>query len=124
MKSLKSPEKKLIFKILIHLSIFIIIGFSIVAVVKAMNDREDYYKDSKDSIIAEYNIKIREKDSINNVLINKQINLEIKIDSLNKVKGNITNTYDAKIKNIYDASAIQHAMWMDSTLQKLSYPRR
>ena len=124
MKSLKSPEKKLIFKILIHLSIFVIIGFSIVAVVKSMNDREDYYKHSKDSIVTEYNIKIREKDSINSVLINKQINLQNKIDSLNKVKGNITNIYDAKIKNIYDASAIEHAMWMDSTLEKLSRSHR
>ena len=124
MKNLKGPEKKLIFNIGVHFLVIVLIAFGIIFSVKTLNIRENYYRESKDSIISEYNAKIKEKDAINQKLILKQQMLEEKIDSLEQVKGIININYDKKIKNIYDASAIEHVMWLDSTLKKVNNIKR
>lgn len=124
MKNLKGPEKKLIFNIGVHFLVIVLIAFGIIFSVKTLDIRENYYRESKDSIISEYNAKIKEKDAINQKLILKQQMLEEKIDSLEQVKGIININYDKKIKNIYDASAIEHVMWLDSTLKKVNNIKR
>jgi hypothetical protein len=124
MKNLKGPEKKLIFSIGVHFLVIVLIAFGIIFSVKTLDIRENYYRESKDSIISEYNAKIKERDAINQKLILKQQMLEEKIDSLEQVKGIININYDKKIKNIYDASAIEHVMWLDSTLKKVNNIKR
>lgn len=121
MMNLKSQEKKFYFKILCHIGVLATIGFIIVLLVRSINLKEDEYKYQKDSIIKEYNLKIIEKDSINKILIEKQRDLENQIDYLESVKSEINIMYGKKIKSVYDASAIEHAMWMDSTIKKLNH---
>ena len=120
MMNLKSPEKKLYFKILLHVGVLTLISCGIVLLVQTMNIKEDTYRDQRDSIINSYNIKIQQKDSINKILVEKQHKLESEIDSLENVKGIVIKDYDKKINYIYDASAINHAMWLDSIIAKVN----
>lgn len=124
MKSLRSPEKKLYFKILLHVFIMCVIGMAITMSIEIMGIKEAGYRDQRDSIINSYETKIKTKDSVNNTLIIKQHSLQLQVDSLENVKGIINAEYDQEIKSIYDASAIDHALWMDTTIAKLNHFKR
>lgn len=124
MKILKSPEKKLYFKILLHIFVMCVIGMSIMMSVEIMDIKDASYRMQRDSIINTYEMKIKTRDSINNALIVKQKALQLEIDSLENIKDTINAEYDQKIKSIYDASAIDHALWMDSTITKLNHFKR
>ena len=71
-------------------------------------------------IIKKYEIKIIKLDSINTTLIKKEKLMQSQIDSLENVKQKIIIKYDEKIKSIYNASANEHAIWLDSTVAKVN----
>ena len=124
MKNLKNPEKKLYFKIIFHTLVCALVIFGYIELFTMIDKSESYYQISRDSMINEYNRKINEKDSINNVLKIKQLSLEKNIDSLEKVKTQIVIEYGKKVKTIYDASAADHARWLESVITKLDSIKR
>lgn len=65
-------------------------------------------------------MKIKQKEKENLALMKTNFVLLHKIDSLEKVKRNITLVYDKKIDNIFDASAYDHASWLESTVKELN----
>ncbi len=119
MMNLKNPEKKLYFKLALHGIVILLLACGIMLVVETMNVKEDYYRDSHDSIIHSYDTRIKQKDSINHLLVEQQKILQGQIDSLESVKDTVTNDYGKKINYIYDAPAVDHAMWMDAILAKV-----
>ena len=124
MKNLKNPEKKLYFKILFHTVVCALVIFGYIEMFTMMDRTESSYQSNRDSIINEYNEKINEIDSINNILKIKQIVLEKNIDSLEEVKTQIVIEYGKKVKTIYDASAADHARWLESVITKLDSIKR
>ena len=117
MLHLKTPEQKLIFKILFHLVVIITI---IIIAITTTEKRIYEYNSSRESIVMEYEMKMNEKRVENLALLEKTKVLEIKIDSLIKIKQNITISYDQKINSIYSATFADHAKWLDTTINKLS----
>ena len=124
MKNLKSPEKKLSFKLIFHIILCALVIFGYVELFTILDSNESCYKSNRDSIINEYNRKINEIDSINNDLRNNQKSLQKNIDSLENIKNQIVIEYGKKVKNIYDASAIDHAKWLESVITKLDSIKR
>jgi len=118
--NLKNPEKRFYFKIILYIGIISIIIFGIMWLIGSIKIKENNYRDKHNSIVIQYDVKIKQKDSINKILIKKQEKLEIQIDSLERIKTGINIDYGKKIKNVYDASAIEHAIWMDTVLEKLN----
>lgn len=117
MMRLKTPEQRLSFKILFHLGILITI---IIIAITTTQKRIYEYNSSREAIVIEYEMKMNEKRVENLALLEKTKVLEIKIDSLIKIKRNITISYDKKINNIYSATFADHAKWLDTTINKLS----
>lgn len=117
MLRLKTPEQRLSFKILFHLGILITI---IIIAIITTQKRVYEYNLSRESIVIEYEMKMNKKREENLALLEKTKVLEIKIDSLIKIKQNITISYDKKINNIYNATFADHAKWLDTTINKLS----
>jgi len=76
--------------------------------------------DARDSIMDKYNEKIVLIEKRDSILETDRKELLKKVDSLENVKSQVIISYDKKIKSIYDATAIEHACWLDSTIQKLS----
>ena len=104
--------------------IFSIIGIAIISTIfvimaNMIDDNRNVYKIDREAIINQYEQRIREKDSINKILENRQIGYQSKVDSLEYVKTKIIVAYDKKIKAINDASATEHAEWMESIINKL-----
>ena len=120
MQNLKSLEKKLSFKIILHIGIFLTIGLTYILLFGIIDKNKTDYDDNRQKIIQIYESQINAKDSINKKLEVKQYLLEEKIDSLNKSKNNIYIEYDKKIRNIYSSSVYVHAEWMDSILSKMN----
>lgn len=117
MLRLKTPEQRLSFKILFHLGILItIVIIGIISTQKRIYE----YNLSRESIVIEYEMKMNKKRIENLALLENIKVLEIKIDSLIKIKQNITISYDKKINNIYNATFADHAKWLDTTINKLS----
>ena len=115
--SLWSPEQKLSFKLVLHLIILV----SIVTVtITSVQKRTSEYNSQREQLIRDYEMKIKSKESENAKLFVLNGRLIQQVDSLQKVKQNITVIYDEKINSIYDASAINHAEWLDSITKKLS----
>lgn len=117
MLRLKTPEQRLSFKILFHLGILITI---IIIAIITTQKRVYEYNLSREAIVIEYEMKMNKKREENLALLEKTKVLEIKIDSLIKIKQNITISYDKKINNIYNATFADHAKWLDTTINKLS----
>lgn len=119
MISLKNLGKKSYFKILSHVVVIGIIGTIFIVMGNMIDVNRNNYILEKDKIVSKYEKVIREKDSINNILKNQQVELLNKVDSLDNVKIKIVQVYDKKIQSIYSATAIEHAMWMESTIERL-----
>ena len=107
MINFKHQEIKSYFKIILIFIIFISIIFCF----------SNKYKKDRKQIINEYELKISKLDSINTVLKVKDSILTEKIDSLKNEKQIIYIKYDKKIKFVYDASAANHAEWLDSIVK-------
>ena len=111
MKNLKSPEKRLISSLVIALSSICFGTFLYLYFIKPTPEVPD------NSIY--YQQKI---DSLNNIINESQLvinTLEIKIDSLQGRKTTIINNYNEKVNVIRDASAAEHARWLESVIREL-----
>lgn len=70
-------------------------------------------------MIEKYELKIDSINKENTILVEKIEQLDREVDSLEKVKSKIYWKYAEEIKAINDASAANHAKWLDSVLLKL-----
>ncbi len=119
MKSLKNLVKKLNFKTIFHVVLFSIVCVGFIILGDVINDNEIRNNSEREQIINRYESIIKEKDSLNSILVIQQKDLESKLDSFETRKNNVIIKYDEKIKIIYDASAADHAEWMGTIIAKL-----
>ena len=105
--------EKLNFKVVAHIvGILVIIG----ATIYVMNKKEVEYRSDRDKIIAVYSNEIARKDSALLELKREQQQLLAEVDSLEKVKQTIIIDYGKEVNVIFDATAADHALWLDSVL--------
>ena len=119
MKSLKNLVKKLNFRTIFYVVLFSIVCVGFIILGDVINDNEIRYNSEREQIINRYESIIKEKDSLNAILVIQQKDLESKLDSFEARKNNVIIKYDEKIKIIYDASAVNHAEWMGTIIAKL-----
>lgn len=119
MKSLKNLVKKLNFRTIFHIVLFSIVCVGFIILGDVINDNEIRNNSEREQIIKRYESIIKEKDSLNAILVIQQKDLESKLDSFETRKNNVIIKYDEKIKIIYDASAADHAEWMGTIIAKL-----
>lgn len=120
MKSLKGLEKKLYFKIAWHAAIILIIASAFLMFFNIKQVQVNEFQQQKDSIISTYTLKIAKRDSIDAKLREQQLSWQKKIDSLENEQGKLITIYGQKIQNLYDATAIDHAVWLDSLTVQLN----
>lgn len=120
MRNLKTQKESKQFKIVLHLIIFVIICALYLWMAYTIDSNKLEYQQDREKIIYEYNLRISEKDSINNSLKIQQVELNGRIDSLEGLKLNVNDEYDNKIKSIYDASINEHVRWLESIIKKLN----
>ena len=116
--NLWSPEQKLSFKLILHLVILVTI---VTVAIVSTKRRVSEYNSQREQLIRQYEMKIKDKEAENMKLVVLNERLLQQTDSLRKVKQNITVIYDEKINSIYDASAVDHAQWLDSVTEKVSH---
>ncbi len=119
MKSLKNLVKKLNFKTIFHVVLFSIVCVGFIILGDVIDDNEIRNNSEREQIINRYESIIKEKDSLNSILVIQQKDLESKLDSFETRKNNVIIKYDEKIKIIYDASVADHAEWMGTIIAKL-----
>lgn len=117
--NLKNLGKRSYFKLVWHIFLVCIIVFGFIGMIQLLDVKETEYKADRELVIQKYELKIKEKDSLNHELQIKQYELRRQVDSLENKKEQIVIEYGKKIKVIYDASAIEHAQWMESIIAKL-----
>jgi hypothetical protein len=64
-------------------------------------------------------MKIAKQDSINKQLQKQQIVWQQKIDSLTKEQDKLIIEYAKKIETITNATATEHALWLDTITKQL-----
>lgn len=116
MKNLLGLKKGSYFKIAAH--ILFIIGI-VIGTLYIFNKKEVEYRSDRDAIVALYESQIKSKNQESAKFAAQQIILEHQIDSLENVKQKIIIKYDQKADTIADASAAEHALWLDSILEDL-----
>jgi hypothetical protein len=114
--NLKELGKKLRSKLGLHMvGLLLVIG----GTAYIINHKDIEYRSDRDLIIQLYMKQIHDKDSIYTELKLEQKTLEVKLDSLEKVKQQILIKHDQEINIIHDASAANHAKWLDSIINNL-----
>ena len=119
MMNLKNLGKRSYFKLAWHIFLVCVIVFGFIGMIQLLNINEAEYKSDRELVIQKYELKIKEKDSLNHELQMKQYELRRQVDSLENKKEQIVIEYGKKIKAINDASATEHAEWMESIINKL-----
>jgi lipopolysaccharide export LptBFGC system permease protein LptF len=135
MKNLRELGKKLSFNtmiiklkqiggtlpfIMIIFGLFILtVGASFLLFFNIQSVQQYNLKQQKDSIINVYNMKIAKQDSINKQLQKQQIVWQQKIDSLTKEQDKLIIEYAKKIETITNATATEHALWLDTITKQL-----
>lgn len=119
MMNLKNLGKRSYFKLAWHIFLVCVIVFGFIGMIQLLDINEAEYKSDRELVIQKYELKIKEKDSLNHELKMKQYELRRQVDSLENKKEQIVIEYGKKIKAIYDASATEHAQWMESIIAKL-----
>lgn len=117
--TLSDQEKKLYSRVGLAIVGLIIIGFVYISGVNIFNRWNEKYLAKEKALIEMYNVKIDSLNIVNHSLDWQIAKLELVIDSLEKIDKKIIINYDKKINLINDASAYEHAEWMDSILYKL-----
>lgn len=119
MKNLRTPEQKLIINIVLILVIIFILG----VIYKVGADLFDNYNNrmlqEKKGIIELYQHKIDSIQQVNIFYEYRLTRVEQEKDSLQKLKKQIEYIYDEKVNIVYDASASDHAKWLDSVIAEL-----
>jgi cell division protein FtsL len=109
MKNLKKEEKRLFFSIIITIIICMLI-FSL------------YSKYNRPQITDNSSYYINQIDSLNRTIDRSNFIidlLQIQIDSLESKKVTVINNHNEKINIIRDASAENHAKWLESVIRSL-----
>lgn len=119
MKNLNNQEKKLLFN-----AALILLGIVLCSALywggnEAIHYFEDKMTKEKFEIVKKYELRISALDSINKNLLSKINHLDYEVDSLQTVKNKIIWRHNEKVNVIYNASAADNAMWMDSVLRKV-----
>jgi len=117
---LSDQEKKLYSKVGIILASILIVAFLWLGISTISIYYTKKSEAKIDAIIEKYELKVDSLNKENTYFMNNIKRLEIQVDSMEHVKEKIINHYDKKINTIYNAGAIDHAMWMDSVLTKVS----
>ena len=104
--------------------VFTIMSLSLVFLLSVIDTNRSKYSTEKNAIIKGYEKQIITKDSVNRLLMYNQNVLESQVDSLNDRQNEITTNYNEEIKNISDASADDHCLWMESILSKLDHLKK
>lgn len=121
MKNLTANGRRLFFSVLIVVGIIIAAGLLAWGIFSIIGYWKDFEITREQKIIKQYELKIDVLNKEGNKLIYKINSLEYQVDSLKAVKTKILlKKYDEKANVIYDASAIEHAKWLDSTLNQLN----
>lgn len=120
MKSLSSQEKKLYSSIGIVLGIIFVCG----AIYIGVNSLSDYWKNryikKEQALIEKYETKIDSITKENAKLTIHISELDTQIDSLYKVKNKIIWKYEKeKVNIVNNATASDHAIWLDTILSTL-----
>ena len=89
---------------------------SVASLVIISNKKEVEYRSDREKIIAVYSNEIARKDSALLELKREQQQLLAEVDSLEKVKQTIIIDYGKEVNVIFDATAADHALWLDSVL--------
>lgn len=124
MKNLSVQEKRLFSKIGIGLASLLLLGLLYIGIITLVTNWDKRYIEKEQQMIEQYNHKIDSISQVNNVLNYQVYIAEKNIDSLKKLDRNIIIKYEKKINAISDASASDHAQWMDSVLIKLDSSNR
>jgi len=117
--NLSSQEKKWLSRLAKIFGGILIIWLLYLAANGVYNYRTEKFIKEKKALIERYQSKI---DSLNreNKLLFVEINkLDKEIDSLQKVKVQINEEYNEEVNIVYDATAADHAEWLDSIIIKL-----
>lgn len=117
--NLSTQEKKLFFNVAVIIIAIIFIGFS----YWGISSLTQYWRDSSirhdQEIIKQYEAKIDSINNENTKLITTIKTLDHKVDSLKNLKSIIYWKHAQEINSINDASAANHAKWLDTVLIKL-----
>ena len=123
MKISSAQGKKLFFSLIITLLIIATAGllsWGTESIISYYKDKE-LKKDQKTIELYEGKIKVLNEEGTK--MIDQIKVLDYQLDSLKKVKAIIHTKYEEKVNVIYDATAAEHAEWMDSILTELSYSK-
>jgi hypothetical protein len=121
MMPLTSQRKKLFSNILIIAGVIILVGLSYWGVTAWVHYREDKILKEKQKIIELYESKIDSLKKIDEQLFSKIKYVDYQIDSLKKIKTQIKWKYEKENTIIYDATASEHAVWMDATIFEVKH---
>jgi hypothetical protein len=115
----KQIEKALPFIMIIFGLFILTIGASFLLFFNIQSIQQYNFKQQKDSIINVYNMKIAKQDSVNKQLQKQQIVWQQKIDSLTNEQSKLTIKYAKKIEIITNATATEHATWLNTITNQL-----
>lgn len=119
MMNLNAQEKKLFSRLAAVIGAIAIIGLSYWGISSLSSYWRNKYIRERQELIEKYELKIDSINKENAILVEKIEQLDREVDSLEKVKSKIYWKYAEEIKAINDASAANHAKWLDSVLLKL-----
>jgi hypothetical protein len=115
----KQIEKALPFIMIIFGLFILTIGASFLLFFNIQSIQQYNFRQQKDSIINVYNMKIAKQDSVNKQLQKQQIVWQQKIDSLTNEQSKLTIKYAKKIETINNATATEHAIWLNTITNQL-----
>jgi lipopolysaccharide export LptBFGC system permease protein LptF len=115
----KQIEKALPFIMIIFGLFILTIGASFLLFFNIQSIQQYNFRQQKDSIINVYNMKIAKQDSVNKQLQKQQIVWQQKIDSLTNEQSKLIIKYAKKIEAITNATATEHAIWLNTITNQL-----
>lgn len=124
MKNLNDQEKRLYSSIAIAIAAIILSaliywgGFSVVRYFENKIIKARY------EVVHEYELKIDSLRKENNGLVKEINKLDAEVDSLEARKNIIIINNGKKINTINDASAADHAKWLDTIITKMNSAKR
>lgn len=119
MKNLNSQEKKSLFRLGLVFAGIVLLGLLYWGINGIYNYQANKFINEKKALIETYQLKIDSINLVNTKLVETIQVLDREVDSLKDSKIIIYKEYDKKVDVINDASAADHAKWMESVLIEL-----
>ena len=117
--NLSPVEKKLYSRIAIILGIIVILGGIYYGLSRISSYYENIGIEKKKVLIEQYEAKVDSFNEANKTLVLDIKELNIKIDSLRKIKTQIIINNEKKVNAVYSASISDNAKWLDSIINKV-----